>query len=82
MTEEQGLNSVQALMELMKDYYLEAAAAISDETVTDQVMTLFRNEDLDGIKVLMEMHRVMQEFNIDVQEFINKWSQRMEQISR
>ena len=68
--------SIQTILALLHDCYQEAAATMSsdDEQVTEKVMGLFRNEDLQGIANLMDQTKLEKDFVQDLQQFIQKWS--------
>ncbi len=71
--------SVQTILALINDCYQEAAATMSsdDGQVTEKVMSLFRNEDLQGIASLMDQTKLEKDFVLDLQQFIKKWSARL-----
>jgi len=71
--------SIQTILALINDCYQEAAVTMSsdDEQVTEKVMGLFRNEDLQGIASLMDQTKLEKDFVQDLQQFIQKWSARL-----
>lgn len=62
----------------LQAYADETAAAYSDASLADRVMTLFRAEDLEGISKLMIEHKMEREFVDDLEKFIVRWRRRVQ----
>lgn len=80
MSEITAESSIGFALELLQDCAREAAATASAEDLSEHVMVLFRNEDMDGIAALMKRTRMEREFLTDLQAFIAKWGTRVQAV--
>lgn len=71
--------TIQTVLALINDCFKEAASTMhtGEEQVTERVMDLFRQEDLQGIAKLMDQTKLEKEFLTELQQFIKKWSTRV-----
>ncbi len=72
-------DTIQTVLSLINDCFQEAASTmnVGEEHVTVRVMELFRQEDLQGIAKLMEQTKMEKDFLADLQQFIKRWSTRV-----
>lgn len=70
-------------MELLQECAKEVATTRPDEDqVAEQVMRLFREEDIQGIATLMKQHKIEREFSTELTQFVNQWQHRLLQFEQ
>ncbi len=76
-------HGIQSTMELLQECAKEVAAARPDEDqLVEQVMRLFRAEDVQGIAQLIQQQKIEKEFASELAQFVNQWQDRMIQFEQ
>ncbi|KYP80471.1 hypothetical protein [Ferroacidibacillus organovorans] len=78
--EEQLIKGIQSSLDLLRECEKETAVTVSDTQLSEMVMRLFRNEDMEGLERLMQMKKVERQFVDELQAFVMRWSNRLEAL--
>lgn len=70
-------------MELLQECAKEVAATRPDEDqLAEQVMRLFRSEDIEGIAQLIQQQKIEREFASELAHFVKHWQDRLAQFEQ
>ncbi|KUO96901.1 hypothetical protein [Ferroacidibacillus organovorans] len=78
--EEQLVKGIQSALDLLRECEKETAVTVSDTQLSEMVMRLFRNEDMEGLERLMQMKKMERQFVDELQAFVERWSNRLEAL--
>ncbi len=73
---------IRTALDLIREMEQETAAAQQEDALSARVMQLFREEDIDGISLLMAEQKIAREFREDLAVFVKRWNNRLRDAER
>ena len=73
---------IRTALDLIREMEQETAAAQREDALSARVMQLFREEDIDGISLLMAEQKIAREFREDLAVFVKRWNNRLRDAER
>lgn len=74
--------AMRTVIDLMREFQRETTAAQQEGELAVRVMQLFREEDIQGISLLMEEQKLTREFRDDLAIFVERWQHRLHEAEQ